>query len=156
MNVVERQYFNELTKDRMESANVLEKPSLSGVQHSVVEKYSDQAHFIYELLQNADDVEATEARFYLFRDKLVFIHNGKKQFNVTNPRTEADDASNGQLGHVNAITSIANSAKNGNKATIGKFGVGFKAVFQYTILLHYLFRLNLFCHVTCKRRRRTP
>ena len=136
MNVVERQYFNELTKDRMESANVLEKPSLSGVQHSVVEKYSDQAHFIYELLQNADDVEATEARFYLFRDKLVFIHNGKKQFNVTNPRTEADDASNGQLGHVNAITSIANSAKNGNKATIGKFGVGFKAVFQYTNTPH--------------------
>lgn len=136
MNAEESKFFRELTKDRIESANVLEKPSLSGVQHSVVEKYSDQAHFIYELLQNADDVEATEARFYLFRDKLVFIHNGKKQFNVTNPGTEAEDAMNGQLGHVNAITSIANSAKNGNKATIGKFGVGFKAVFQYTNTPH--------------------
>ncbi len=136
MNAEESKFFRELTKDRIESANVLEKPSLSGVQHSVVEKYSDQAHFIYELLQNADDVEATEARFYLFRDKLVFIHNGKKQFNVTNPGTEAEDAMNGQLGHVNAITSIAHSAKNENKATIGKFGVGFKAVFQYTNTPH--------------------
>lgn len=136
MNDLEKQYFIELTKDRTESANVLEKPSLSGVQHSVVEKYSDQAHFIYELLQNADDAKATDARFYLFRDKLVFVHNGTRHFNITDPAKEAEDAKNGTLGDLNAITSVANSAKSGNKATIGKFGVGFKAVFQYTETPH--------------------
>lgn len=136
MNTQEKQYFRELTKDRTESANVLEKPSLSGVQHSVVEKYSDQAHFIYELLQNADDVKATRARFHLYKDKLVFTHNGTKHFNISNPSTEAEDAKNGVLGDLNAITSVANSAKGGNKATIGKFGVGFKAVFQYTDTPH--------------------
>lgn len=136
MNELEKQYFIELTKDRTESANVLEKPSLSGVQHSVVEKYSDQAHFIYELLQNADDARATDARFYLYRDKLVFIHNGTRHFNITDPANEKEDADNGTLGDLNAITSVANSAKSGNKATIGKFGVGFKAVFQYTETPH--------------------
>lgn len=136
MNGKELQFFRDLTKDRTESANVLEKPSLSGVQHSVVEKYSDQAHFIYELLQNADDVEATEAKFYLYKDRIVFVHNGKRHFNVTDPAHEAEDAQNGTLGDINAITSIANSAKSGNVATIGKFGVGFKAVFQYTDTPH--------------------
>lgn len=34
------------------------------------------------------------------------------------------------MGDINAITSIANSNK--TEASIGKFGVGFKAVFQYT------------------------
>ena len=136
MNELEKQFFVELTNDRTESANVLEKPSLSGVQHSVVEKYSDQAHFIYELLQNADDARATDARFYLYRDKLVFIHNGTRHFNITDPANEKEDADNGTLGDLNAITSVANSAKSGNKATIGKFGVGFKAVFQYTETPH--------------------
>lgn len=136
MNELEKRFFDELTKDRSESANVLEKPSLSGVQHSVVEKYSDQAHFIYELLQNADDANATDARFYLYQDKLVFIHNGLRHFNITDPKNEKEDAENGTLGDLNAITSVANSAKEGNKATIGKFGVGFKAVFQYTETPH--------------------
>ena len=136
MDAKEKQFFVKLTQDRTENANVLEKPSLSGVQRSVVEKYSDQAHFIYELLQNADDVKATEARFYLYHDRLVFIHNGSRHFNITDPDNEAEDKKNGTLGDLNSITSVANSAKNGNEATIGKFGVGFKAVFQYTETPH--------------------
>ena len=32
---------------------------MKGIKSSVIEKYSDQAHFIYELLQNADDAGAT-------------------------------------------------------------------------------------------------
>ena len=98
MNATENQFFEDLTKDRTESADVLEKPSLSGVQHSVVEKYSDQAHFIYELLQNADDAKATEARFYLYFDRLVFVHNGTRHFNITDPHTEREDSKKGVLG----------------------------------------------------------
>lgn len=80
MTEQEQQWFDALTKDRAESADTLEKPSMRGVQRSVVDKYSDQAHFIYELLQNADDVKATNARFHLEKSGLYFAHNGPVRF----------------------------------------------------------------------------
>ena len=134
MTEQEKQWFDALTKDRAENADTLEKPSMRGVQRSVVDKYSDQAHFIYELLQNADDVKATTAAFRLEKSGLYFTHNGSVRFTVSDPRNEEADTKNGTLGHINAITSIANSNK--TKASIGKFGVGFKAVFQYTQTPH--------------------
>lgn len=67
----------------------------------------------------------------------------------------------GNLGDINSITSIANSNK--TKASIGKFGVGFKAVFQYTSTPHIYdpnihFRIDRFIVPTlidedCKGRR---
>ncbi len=129
--IVNRGYFEALVKDRTDSAKTLEKPSMRGVKSSVVDKYSDQAHFVYELLQNADDTGATYARFKLYHDRLVFVHNGTRRFSVSNPETEDADRENGCLGDVNAILSIGNSTKT-DQNTIGKFGVGFKAVFQYT------------------------
>ncbi|WP_204150026.1 ATP-binding protein [Leptolyngbya sp. CCY15150] len=134
MTEQDKQWFDALTKDRADSSKMLEKPSMRGVQRSVVDKYSDQAHFIYELLQNADDVKATTATFRLGASGLCFTHNGSVRFTVSNPQNEEVDTHNGTLGHINAITSIANSNK--TQASIGKFGVGFKAVFQYTQTPH--------------------
>lgn len=134
MHEQEQQWFDALTKDRAESADTLEKPSMRGVQRSVVDKYSDQAHFVYELLQNSDDAKATTARFHLEKSGLYFTHNGPVRFTVSNPQNEEADTKTGYLGHINAITSIANSNK--TQASIGKFGVGFKAVFQYTQTPH--------------------
>lgn len=131
MNQKEKEYFEELSKDRAETAIHLEKPSMRGIKKSVVEKYSDQAHFVYELLQNANDANASSSRFVLKHDCLIFAHNGTRQFSISNPKTEAEDSERGQLGDINAITSIAHSNKN-ELSTIGKFGVGFKSVFQYT------------------------
>ncbi|MBZ6379367.1 MULTISPECIES: sacsin N-terminal ATP-binding-like domain-containing protein [Pacificimonas] len=79
--------------------------------------YPDQAHFVFELLQNAEDTGATEAAFKLTRNGCWFEHNGKRTF------TEAD---------VRAITGIHNSTKTKSSDQIGKFGVGFKSVFVYT------------------------
>jgi hypothetical protein len=132
--ILQKEFFHKLTEDRAESAKTLEKRSMRGVKHSVVEKYSDQAHFIYELLQNADDAQATQARFILTNEALTFIHNGDIGFSVSNPDTEDEDSENMKLGHINAITSIGNTTK--DKAKIGKFGVGFKAIFQYTNTPH--------------------
>ena len=147
MNAIDRKHFEALHADRAESADMLEKPSMRGIKNSVVEKYSDQAHFIYELLQNADDAHATTARFVLERDRLIFAHNGSRHFSVSNPATEDSDSACGALGDINAITSIANSNK--TEASIGKFGVGFKAVFQYTSTPHiygpdFKFRIDRF------------
>ncbi len=127
-------WFDQLAKDREDSAKTLEKPSMRGIKNSVVEKYSDQAHFIYELLQNANDAKATKSSFQLATDGLYFKHNGKILFSISNPYTEDQDKENNTLGHINSITAIANSNK--TESSIGKFGVGFKAVFQYTETPH--------------------
>jgi hypothetical protein len=136
MEYIEKQkeLFCKLTEHRERLANALEQPALAGVQRSVVDKYSDQAHFIYELLQNADDALATESKFILSNDELIFIHNGKVPFTVSNPDDEGKDSEEKNLGHINAITSIGNTTK--DKAKIGKFGVGFKAIFQYSKTPH--------------------
>ncbi|XZF15878.1 AAA domain-containing protein [Chitinophagaceae bacterium MMS25-I14] len=127
-------WFDKLAKDREDSARTLEKPSMRGIKNSVVEKYSDQAHFIYELLQNANDAQAAKSSFRLTAEGLYFKHNGKIAFSVSNPETEDQDKENNTLGHINSITAIANSNK--TESSIGKFGVGFKAVFQYTETPH--------------------
>lgn len=147
MNEQEEIYFQALSRDRADSANTLEKPSMRGIKNSVVEKYSDQAHFIYELLQNANDAGATKVKFILESARLIFTHNGTRYFSVSNPAREDYDSRNGALGDINSITSIANSNK--TEASIGKFGVGFKAVFQYTSTPHiydpkFRFRIERF------------
>ena len=109
MTEQEELYFKALAKDRTENAKVLEKPSMSGTKDSVTDKYSDQAHFVYELLQNADDAGATRARFVLYPDKLVFAHNGTERFTISDPETEDADKERGKLGHINAITYIGHS-----------------------------------------------
>ncbi len=124
-------HFNLLTQDREDSVRLLNKPSMRGIRAGIVEKYSEKAHFVYELLQNADDVAATEVRFLVRKNGLYFIHNGTTHFTVTAP----DDMD--KIGHINAITAIGDSSKKDtSEAKIGKFGIGFKAVFQYTNTPH--------------------
>jgi hypothetical protein len=38
--------------------------------------YNDPSHFIYEILQNAEDAHAKEVKFQLFADRLDVYHNG--------------------------------------------------------------------------------
>ncbi len=88
-----------------------------GIKRLLTDLYPDNAHFIYELLQNAEDARATEVRFILKEDGVEFEHNGSKLFT---------------LGDVESITNIGDSTKKDDPTNIGKFGVGFKAVFAYT------------------------
>lgn len=97
-----------------------------GTWDSIVEKYADSAHFVWELIQNADDAQASKVLFKVYEDKLIFIHNGKRHFSVTDC-----DSKTGVRGDINAIVSVARSNKKDSE-TIGKFGVGFKSVFEYT------------------------
>ncbi len=88
-----------------------------GIERLLTELYPDNAHFIYELLQNAEDAKATEVRFLLKEDGVEFEHNGSRLFTLED---------------VKSITSIGDSTKKDDPTNIGKFGVGFKAVFAYT------------------------
>lgn len=78
--------------------------------------YSDRTHFVYELLQNAEDAEATEVEFRLFKDRLEVCHNGR-------PFNEAD---------VRGICGLVTGTKADDLTQIGRFGIGFKSVFAYT------------------------
>ena len=78
--------------------------------------YPDLAHFVYELLQNAEDAGATEVSFILLPDRVICEHDGR-------PFTLED---------VKSITGIHDSTKAQSQDKIGKFGVGFKSVFVYT------------------------
>ncbi len=102
--------------------------------------YSERAHFVFELLQNAEDAEASQARFVLRSDVLYFMHNGRT-FDLTDPNTQKSDSKAGiRVGDINSITTLSKSQKR-NKSVqddkpeyypIGKFGVGFKALYIYT------------------------
>ena len=78
--------------------------------------YPDRAHFVYELLQNAEDAGATEIAFTLTPEKLDCEHNGRAF----------------TLADVTSITGLHDSTKANAQDKIGKFGVGFKSVFVYT------------------------
>ena len=88
-----------------------------GLENLLTRLYPDNAHFVYELLQNAEDANATKIYFSLQEDCFYFLHNGSKNFSI-------DD--------INSITSIGKSQKVEDTNKIGKFGVGFKSVFSYT------------------------
>lgn len=123
----QRKLFDILVEDKLDDWRTYSKRTNIGIWKSVIEKYPETAHFIYELIQNADDALASEVTIFLFKDKLVFKHNGKRQFSITDAREQI-----GVIGDINSITSVACSTKKDEEHTIGKFGVGFKSVFQYT------------------------
>ncbi len=78
--------------------------------------YNDPSHFIYEILQNAEDAFARVIRFDLFEDRLDIQHDGR-DFNFAD---------------IEGITGIGISSKKSDLTSIGKFGVGFKSVFAIT------------------------
>ena len=125
--------FDALHNSRAEDYKVFSKKDYGGLFRSVIDKYPESAHFVYELLQNADDALATTARFILEKNRLIFAHNGKRHFSVTNPAQEDADSENKTLGDINSIASIANSNKKG--ASIGKFGVVFMEKRHHTYSL---------------------
>ncbi len=122
---IELDLFEQLHNKRLNASETLLDPDFINIWRSVIDKYPDSAHFIYEFLQNADDANATHVEIILNNDHLVFKHNGTEHFSVSNPYLDVKP-----YGHINAITAVGRSQKLDNK--IGKFGVGFKSVFTYT------------------------
>jgi hypothetical protein len=111
--------FQQLQSDRLAYVDGLRrnKGFEAGILRLLTQLYPDNAHFIYELLQNAEDAKASHARFTLTKASLVFEHDGSRLFSARD---------------VESITSIGDSTKADSPTEIGKFGVGFKAVFAYT------------------------
>ncbi|WP_224958713.1 sacsin N-terminal ATP-binding-like domain-containing protein [Geomonas subterranea] len=127
--------FGKLQADRAVDVQFWRKhPELR--KQLVDDAYPQKAHFIYELLQNAEDAKAKKAVFSLSKNGLELRHDGKRTF------TEAD---------IEAITDVSKSGKPDNGETIGKFGIGFKSVFKYTETPHiysgqYSFKITNFVY----------
>ena len=117
-NLAQNQNLHELRERRKKwvEAN-RENDFEEGIKHLLTDLYPDDAHFIYELLQNAEDAGASEVKFSLHKDYVTVEHNGDRLFS---------------LNDVEAITSIGFSTKKEDPTAIGKFGIGFKAIFAYT------------------------
>ena len=79
----------------------------------IIQLYTDKSHFIYELLQNAEDAEATSIKFIQYPDGLEVFHDGR-------PFTSSN---------LQGLCDIGKSDKVDNLNQIGEFGVGFKSVF---------------------------
>ena len=110
--------FDALTQKRKKWVEATQENVFDeGIKRLLTDLYPDNAHFIYELLQNAEDAKASTVKFILSADSLEFIHDGKRLFSLSD---------------VDSITSIGKSTKRDDPTSIGKFGVGFKAVFAYT------------------------
>ena len=71
MTIQEESFFENLYLRRLRVADALDDPAVRGYNDGLIDKYTDQAHFIYELLQNADDTRARNVRFILEEDRLV-------------------------------------------------------------------------------------
>ncbi|MFZ4740400.1 MAG: sacsin N-terminal ATP-binding-like domain-containing protein [Bacteroidales bacterium] len=97
-----------------------------GVYEHIANLYSDPSHFIFELLQNAEDAYRRhtgfkgekKVKFELSESGIRILHNGK-------PFDESD------------LIGISTFANNQNQKKedinqIGKFGIGFKSVFSIT------------------------
>ena len=86
--------------------------------------YDDRTHFIYELLQNAEDAlrrrhdkpHTRTVRFDLSESSLRVSHYGK-------PFDRRD---------VEGVCGIALSTREGDLTRIGRFGIGFKSVYGFT------------------------
>ena len=91
-------------------------------QKLLVDRYDDRTHFIFELLQNAEDALARRAgsqrqrsvTFKLTTNVLRVSHFGQ-------PFDESD---------VRGVCGIGESTK--DLTAIGRFGIGFKSVYAFT------------------------
>jgi hypothetical protein len=124
---IEFETLEQLQRERRDYVKSAQRNNFQkGITKLLTELYPDQAHFIDELLQNAEDSRiksdnsskgATHVFFTLTKDALEFKHNGEGLFTLEN---------------IVGVTGLASSTSKNDPTSIGKFGVGFKAVFAYT------------------------
>lgn len=87
----------------------------------LAERYADRTHFIYELLQNAEDALARRTGWHGSRSVTFHLNDNRLQVShFGRPFDEAD---------VRGICGIGETTK--DQSAIGRFGIGFKSVYAF-------------------------
>lgn len=112
----------EITKELTKLRNEIEE----GVYEHIANLYSDPSHFIFEILQNAEDAYKRHIGYEGEKNVVLELsQEGIRIFHNGNPFTEED---------LKGISTFANkkNIKKEDVNQIGKFGIGFKSVFSIT------------------------
>ena len=109
-------WFNKIAKDHQDFIDS-EKKAEFHITDQFQNLNIETLHFIFELLQNADDQNAKKGTFIFSDNHIKFFHNGNK-FNKSDVKEICSFAAHG--------------LKRGDNQKIGKFGLGFKSVLQFT------------------------
>lgn len=108
------EYFDRIKQAARDRWDQLEEdPELAGPWHQLFKQVQSPRHVVSELLQNADDAGATEARVAIKANRFTFEHNGEDF-------TEE---------HFHSLCRFGYSNKR-NLHTIGFRGIGFKSTFS--------------------------
>ena len=126
-----KDFINQIRNDYSPKKNT--KRTLEGYANSIKklaeDLYSKETHFIFELIQNAEDNSYEKGVDPILR------------FNLTRIQIEGEEVpalivENNETGfqekHVNAICKVGESTKDKTKGYIGEKGIGFKSVFKIT------------------------
>ena len=112
------QVHDELVESAKQAINLME--DMAKVEGYIAESYKSRS--FVELLQNADDAEATYARWVL-RDGMLFVLNNGRRFS-------SDD--------LVSLCRSGQSNKRRDGKTIGYRGIGFKSVASFATRVHVL------------------
>jgi hypothetical protein len=135
INSIREDYIGLKDRPRINLANSIEKLSK--------DLYEKVTHFIFELIQNAEDNDYSKEVTPSLRFKVVEMQlHGNPQIVllVENNETGFEEK------HVNAICSVGQSTKTKEQGYIGEKGIGFKSVFCVTSCPHIFsndFRFSL-------------
>lgn len=107
-------YFHPIRERASKRWDQLEAdPELAGPWHQLFKQVQSPRHILSELLQNADDAGASDARVSIENDRFVFEHNGEDFIEA----------------HFGSICRFGYSNKRALH-TIGFRGIGFKSTFS--------------------------
>jgi hypothetical protein len=110
--------LNTLIENRRELVTALKKNNDKSHELLAEGLYKRKAHFITELLQNAEDEGAHTVSFVLDDKELIFSHDSSNYFDFAD---------------IQSISNFGDNQKKKDKPNaIGRFGIGFKSVYSIT------------------------
>lgn len=138
----QREYIEHICKEFQASQRV--KDSLNNsIQTLAKDLYNEETHFIFELIQNAEDntydEEEPSLSFQLTKTDPTNTHNSVGALIISN--NEIGFSSK----NVDAICAVGKTTKSKIQGYIGEKGIGFKSVFQITTKPHIFSGGYRFC-----------
>lgn len=146
-----KEHINQIRRDKYwldENGHLREvNPLVADLQDSIMNLseglYSSDAHFIFELIQNAED------NTYYSEQPSLSLTLTKNDPTGTKNSNGALIFQNNEVGfspeNVNAICAVGKSTKSKSQGYIGEKGIGFKSVFRITSTPHILSNGYRFC-----------